>query len=469
MIIARQSTARIVMVGPVLDADGVAVTNGVVGDFKISKNGGVPAALNGSATLTHRHTGFYSLSLTASDLDTVGQAEVVIDDTVNACPTKEITVIEEAAYDAVFAASAVGYAATAPVTIAAVNNGVNGMIRSGTAQSVSATGLVMDSGASFADDVLIGKTITLTSGTHIGTTAIVTDNTGSTDTLVMSGGWSGGVTPTGTPTFEISGTAQGASLTDIAGAVWDLDATAHQTQGTFGQAIGDPASDSDTIWALVNTNLNATVSSRASQTSVDTIDDFLDTEIAAIKTKTDFLPSATAGSAGGVFIAGTNAATTITTGLTTTFTGNLTGSVGSVAAGGITAASIATDAIDADAIAADAVTEIQSGLATQASVNTIDDFLDTEVAAILAAVDTEVSAILALLDDARAEPGQGAPAASADIVTKIDYLYKWTRNKKDNDGSVTKFYADDGTTVDHKQTTSESAGTVTKGEIVTGP
>lgn len=43
------------------------------------------------------------------------------------------------------------------------------------------------------------------------------------------------------------------------------------------------------------------------------------------------IPVATAaGAAGGLFIAGTNAATTITTGLTTTFTGNLTGSVASV-------------------------------------------------------------------------------------------------------------------------------------------
>jgi hypothetical protein len=37
-------------------------------------------------------------------------------------------------------------------------------------------------------------------------------------------------------------------------------------------------------------------------------------------------------------------------------------------------------------------------LATQTSVNTIDDFLDTEIAAILAAVDTEVAAILAAVD-----------------------------------------------------------------------
>lgn len=107
-VICRQSTARTVMIGPVLDADGVAVTNGVVGDFKISKLGAAPAALNGSATLTHRHTGHYSLALTASDLDTVGQAEVVIDDTTNACPMKVLTVIEEAVYDALYAASAPG-------------------------------------------------------------------------------------------------------------------------------------------------------------------------------------------------------------------------------------------------------------------------------------------------------------------------------------------------------------------------
>ena len=56
---------------------------------------------------------------------------------------------------------------------------------------------------------------------------------------------------------------------EIADAVWDEDATGHQTQGSFGQAIGDPGVDTDTIFGLVNTNLNATVSSRATQTSVD--------------------------------------------------------------------------------------------------------------------------------------------------------------------------------------------------------
>jgi hypothetical protein len=68
------------------------------------------------------------------------------------------------------------------------------------------------------------------------------------------------------------------------------------------------------------------------------------TDTAAIKTKTDFLPSATAGAAGGVFIAGSNAATSITTALTANvignITGNLSGSVGSVtgAVGSVTGA-----------------------------------------------------------------------------------------------------------------------------------
>jgi hypothetical protein len=103
-----------------------------------------------------------------------------------------------------------------------------------------------------------------------------------------------------------------------------------------------------------------------------------------------------------------------------------------------------------------------------ASLNTIDDFLDSEIAAILAAVDTEVAAILALLDDARTEPAQGAPPVNPDHVTKVDYLYKWARNKKDNDGTNNNYYADDGTTIDHKQSTTFAAGTATVGEMITG-
>lgn len=95
--------------------------------------------------------------------------------------------------------------------------------------------------------------------------------------------------------------------------------------------------------------------------------------------------------------------------------------------------------------------------------------VDTEVAAILAAVDTEVAAILALLNDARTEPGQGAPAVNANAVTKIDYLYKAFRNKVTQTATTLSIYADDATTVDHKATVSDDSVTYTRGELATGP
>lgn len=60
-------------------------------------------------------------------------------------------------------------------------------------------------------------------------------------------------------------------------AIWDALTSALTTVGSIGKLLVD--------------NINATISSRASQTSVDTIDDYIDTEVAAIKAKTDNLPS----------------------------------------------------------------------------------------------------------------------------------------------------------------------------------
>jgi hypothetical protein len=86
-----------------------------------------------------------------------------------------------------------------------------------------------------------------------------------------------------------------------------------------------------------------------------------------------------------------------------------------------------------------------------------------------AKADVNAEVVDALATDTYAEPAQGAPAATASLATKIGNLHKSWRNKKDNDGTTTQLYNDDAATVDHKQTTSESGGTVTKGEWVTGP
>lgn len=94
---------------------------------------------------------------------------------------------------------------------------------------------------------------------------------------------------------------------EIADAVWDEGVADHLGAGSTGAALnaagsaGDPwstplpgAYGAGTAGKIIGDNLNATVGSRASQTSVDTVDDFLDTEIAAIKAKTDTIPASPA-------------------------------------------------------------------------------------------------------------------------------------------------------------------------------
>lgn len=105
--------------------------------------------------------------------------------------------------------------------------------------------------------------------------------------------------------------------TEIAAAVWDRLTSALSTANSIGKLLVD--------------NINATISSRASQTSVDTIDDFLDTEIAAILADTNELQTDWAN-------------------------------------GG-------------------RLDNILDARASQTSVDTIDDFLDTEVAAIKVVTD----------------------------------------------------------------------------------
>lgn len=71
--------------------------------------------------------------------------------------------------------------------------------------------------------------------------------------------------------------------------------------------------------------------------------------------------------------------------------------------------------------------------------------------------------------DTHAQPGQETPAATQTAIKMLSFLYKGWRNKWDQNGSVSNLYNDDAATVDQKQTTAEAAGTVTKGEITTGP
>lgn len=152
------------------------------------------------------------------------------------------------------------------------------------------------------------------------------------------------------------------------------------------------------------------------------------------------------------------------------------------------AVEISNDLITAASIAADVTTEIQSGLATAAAL----DVVDTEVAAIKAKTDqltfttaNEVdSAAMRLATQAKAdvnaevvdavnvdtygEPGQAIPPATTTLAEKLAYVYKAWRNKKEQDGSESRLFADNGTTVDQQAAVSDDSITTIVGKMGAG-
>lgn len=123
----------------------------------------------------------------------------------------------------------------------------------------------------------------------------------------------------------------------------------------------------------------------------------------------------------------------------------------------VTVGVMQANVVTAASAASDLTTELQTGLATSAALATVAGYLDTEVAA-----------ILALLDDARGEPGQGAPPVNPDLATKIDYLYKAWRNKKTQTATLLSIFADDAVTVDHKSVIADDGTTASRAEMATG-
>jgi hypothetical protein len=145
------------------------------------------------------------------------------------------------------------------------------------------------------------------------------------------------------------------AVNEIADQVWDELLSGHTGAGSTGAGLtsassaGDPWSTAlpgsygaGTAGKIVGDNVNATISSRASQTSLDTLDDLVDTEVGAIKTKTDQL--------------------------TFTVANQIDANTLTIGANVITAAAIATDAIGSAEISAAAVTKIQAGLATPTNI-----------------------------------------------------------------------------------------------------
>lgn len=160
--------------------------------------------------------------------------------------------------------------------------------RGGTAQAGASSTITLDAGASSSDDFYIGDIVQIVGGTGAGQSRIITDYVGSTKVATVDTAWT--TNPSSDSVFVlIAQGIVGVTETDVAEAVLDATASSHNTAGTIGNKINAAASAGDpwstalpgsygagTAGKIVGDALDAAVSSRASQSSVDTIDGIVD-------------------------------------------------------------------------------------------------------------------------------------------------------------------------------------------------
>ena len=336
----KQSTSAVVLVGPVLDASGVAVTTAVIGDFTLSKNG-TSAAMSGN-TISHSHNGHYAITLTAANTDTIGRLTISVNNTAQAMPVFRWDICQPTVYDALF------------------TNAVN-----------TTGGLAAATGAITA---LAGAVSTYAGGDTAGTTTLLTR-------LPSAISLSAGAVTVGTNNDK-----SGYSLTAGTG-------LGNQTANITGNLSGSVGSVTAAVTVGTNNDKTGYSLTQAFPTNFASLAITVGGAVTAgtVSDKTGYSLSST----------GLAAVTSWTVGITGNITGNVSGSVGSISgvtfpthfdnldiaanghvtatvdaiannaitaasiqANAITAAKIATDAIGAAQLAADAVTEIQSGLAT---------------------------------------------------------------------------------------------------------
>lgn len=262
---------------------------------------------------------------------------------------------------------------------------------------------------------------------------------------------------------------------DIADAVWDEDATGHQTQGSFGQAIGDPAADTNTIYAAVVTNATGATVGHDTASILD--DTGTSGVVVAAASKTGYTLS-TAGLAA-FFLTDSGE----------TYADAVAGSVVAETAnnaGSLTVQDIVDGLLDeasASHVAAGSVGEQISLIDSRASQTSVDDLpTNAELATALAAADDAVLAAIAALNnlsvaqvateiadalgtDTYAEP-TGVPPATATLAVKLGTLYMALRNGITITADA-KTVLDDGGAAEWKKALSDDTVTYTEGEATT--
>ena len=337
----KQSTAVVIPFGPFEDkTDGVTHETGLVSaldhastGIMLSKNGGTMAVRHATVTASvYDAHGCYKVTLDTTDTNTLGSLRVIYTDPATCCPVwqdfKVITAVAWNNFCATSGGSLPNAAADAAGGLPISDTGgldldvkLANTNEVTTARMGALTDLIDGGRLDLLVDGIKAKTDNLPSDPADqsliiaatdaikGDTAAILVDTGTTLDGRIPAALVGGRMDSSVGAMAANVVTASALATDacdeIVDAVWDEDVdTHHQTAGSAGKKLDDAGGAADpwatalpgaygagTAGKIVGDNINATISSRATQTLVDAIAGYVDTEVAAIKAKTDNLPS----------------------------------------------------------------------------------------------------------------------------------------------------------------------------------
>jgi hypothetical protein len=456
MLYLRQSTAsQSVVIGPFVDStDGNTEETGLTianTDIRLSKNGANIVGKN-SGGGTHDELGYYTITLDATDTNTVGRLQLMVHASGALPVYHEFHVVEEAVYDRDYASSATGIIGTSQTGDAFARLGA-------------------PAGASIAADIAAIEAQTDDIGAAgAGLTAIpwnsawdaevqseVADALAAAEPLDANvTQWSGSAvaTPTNAGVPEVDVTHwMGVAVTDELSTVDDLGVMiettiatlASQTSFTLTAGSGDDDAYNDRLVMVQD-------ASTATQKCVGSVSDYTgSTKTVTLAADPGVFTIATgdtvriyaipAGGGSGLDAAGVRAAVGLASANLDTQLSTIDGNVDSIladtgtdgvvvasiaanaisataiASNAITAAKIATDAITAAKIATDAVTEIQSGLSTLDAAG-----VRTAVGLASANLDTQLSTIDTVVDAILVDTGTTLDGALSAVDTVVDAI-----------------------------------------------
>lgn len=450
-IFLRQSTAsQEIPLGYFLDStDGDTAETGLTianTDIKIWKTGATTLASKNSGGATHIAGGVYYCTLDATDTDTIGPLVIFVHVSGALSVRVECCVLDENVYD-------VWFGTTAPSTYA------GGAVASVTGSVGSISGVTFPT--NFADLSITATTgrvdidsVAGTSQTAGDVVALINTVDSNVDAILLD---------TGTDGVLLAATATSAQLVDD---VWDevITGAAHNVATSAAKFLREASS---AVAGLSGTAQSGTASTITLASGAVTANDILNGERITIIGGT------------GVGQSRLIIDSAITTDVVTVAQNWIT-NPSSDSEYVITGAEVDIRGIQGVVATVDNFADFFDGTGYDATANSMnvtqieggdatDQIRDSLVDDATRFSGADVASILSLLDDARTEPGQGAPPVNPDLATKIDYLYKAWRNKSDQTATTFQLYDDAGTTVDQKATVSDDATTATKGEVVSGP